>query len=139
MLDTTPIARLIEFPRFDDQRGSLVVAQEDHLPFPLRRVFFIFGVPVGATRGGHAHKRCEEVIVAAAGSFDVLVDNGRAQQTFHLDDPTKGLHVRPGVFCELTSFSEGSLCLVYASVDYEAEDHIDEPLVPGAPEGTPPP
>ena len=139
MLDTTPIARLIELPRLDDERGSLVVAQQEHLPFPLRRVFFIFGVPAGATRGGHAHKRCHEVIVAAAGSFDVVVDDGRALQTFHLDDPTEGLHVRPGVWCELRSFSEGSLCLVYASTDFEAADHLDRASVAGAPEGTPRP
>lgn len=117
--------KLIEFPRITDPRGNLsVVEGERHVPFDIRRVFYLYDVPGGAMRGGHAHYREQQVLIAVAGSFDVIVDDGNEKKTFTLNRPYRGLLVPPGVWRELENFSSGSVCLTLSSIDYDETDYI---------------
>ncbi|MFN2121480.1 MAG: sugar 3,4-ketoisomerase [Anaerolineales bacterium] len=118
--------RLLDLPRIADDRGSLTVVEaERHIPFEVRRVFYLYEVPSGMSRAGHALRKCHQFIIAAAGSFDVVVDDGATRRRFRLDRPDQGLHVPPMVWRELESFSAGSVCLVLASDYYALEDYVD--------------
>jgi dTDP-4-dehydrorhamnose 3,5-epimerase-like enzyme len=118
--------QLLDLPRIADERGALTVVEaRRHIPFEVRRVFYLYEVPRGMSRAGHALRRCHQFLIAAAGSFDVVVDDGTARQLYHLDRPDQGLHVPPMVWRELESFSAGSVCLVLASDYYALEDYVD--------------
>ena len=116
---------LICLPRIFDPRGNLTVA-ERHIPFPIRRAYWVYDVPAGESRGGHAHKQCREFIVALSGSFHVTLDNGTEQQTFLLNHPYQGLLVETNIWRTLDDFSSGAVCLVLASQRYEEDDYIYE-------------
>lgn len=117
--------RLIDLPRIADPRGNLTVAEaHSHLPFGVARVYWVYDVPAGECRGGHAHKACREFIVAVSGSFTVTLDYGREKQTFLLNHPYQGLLVETGVWRTLDDFSSGAVCLVMASEPFEEEDYI---------------
>jgi dTDP-4-dehydrorhamnose 3,5-epimerase-like enzyme len=119
--------RVINLPRNADERGALTVVEaQRHVPFEIRRVFYLYEVPPGMRRAGHALRRCHQFIIAAAGSFDVVVDTGRTRERYHLDRLDRGLYVPPMVWRELESFSAGSVCLVLASEYYALEDYVDE-------------
>lgn len=112
-------------PRIADPRGNLTVAEAySHLPFGVARVYWVYDVPAGECRGGHAHKACREFIVAVSGSFTVTLDDGREKQTFLLNHPYQGLLVETGVWRTLDDFSSGAVCLVMASEPFEEEDYI---------------
>lgn len=112
-------------PRIADPRGNLTVAEaHSHLPFGVSRVYWVYDVPAGECRGGHAHKACREFIVAVSGSFTVTLDDGREKQTFLLNHPYQGLLVETGVWRTLDDFSSGAVCLVMASEPFEEEDYI---------------
>lgn len=96
------------------------------VPFDIKRTYWTYDIPAGAARGGHAHKECLEVIVAACGSFSVTLDNGKHQKTFLLNRPDQGLLVNTGIWRTLQDFSAGSVCLVLASELYDADDYIYE-------------
>ena len=119
------LGRLIDLPKIIDPRGNLTVAeQQREVPFHMERVYWTYDVPSGESRGGHAHKECEEVIVAVSGSFDVTLDDGEARETYHLNHPYQGLYVGTGIWRTLEDFSSGAVCLVMASHLFEEEDYI---------------
>lgn len=118
---------IIDLPKIVDPRGNLTVAEGlKDVPFEVKRVYWTYDVPSGESRGGHAHRRCEEFIVAVSGSFDVTLDDGRDRRTFHLNHPYQGLYVGTGIWRTLDDFSSGAVCLVLASERFEEEDYIRE-------------
>lgn len=118
--------RLIEFDlHHSDRRGNLSVAENGfNIPFDVKRVYYLYDVPGGASRGGHAHKALYQLIVAVSGSFSVLLDDGKNKKTFMLNRPYQGLLVVPGIWREIDDFSSGSVCLVLASEKYDEGDYI---------------
>lgn len=118
---------IIDLPKIVDPRGNLTVAEGGKdVPFEVKRVYWTYDVPSGESRGGHAHRCCEEFIVAVSGSFDVTLDDGRERRTFHLNHPYQGLYVGTGIWRTLDDFSSGAVCLVLASEGFEEEDYIRE-------------
>ena len=117
--------KIIDLPKILDPRGNLTVSQSmDHIPFNVSRVYWVYDVPAGESRGGHAHKQCREFIVAASGSFTVTLDDGYTQTSYHLNHPWQGLYVETGVWRTLNDFSSGAVCLVLASDPFEEDDYI---------------
>lgn len=118
-------AYLIHLPKVVDPRGNLTVAEQGiHVPFDIERVYWTYDIPGGESRGGHAHRNCEEVIIAASGSFDVTLDNGHEQRTYHLNHPYQGLYVGTGIWRTLDDFSSGAVCLVLASELFDEDDYV---------------
>jgi dTDP-4-dehydrorhamnose 3,5-epimerase-like enzyme len=116
--------RIIDLPKIADPRGNLTFVEPGrHVPFDIQRVYYLYDVPGGAERGGHAHKQLSQLIVAMSGSFDVLLDDGRQKQRFHLNRSWYGLYVVPMVWRELDNFSSGSVCMVLASNRYDEADY----------------
>ena len=116
--------RLIELPKVTDPRGNLTAVEGSiQVPFEIRRVYYLYDVPGGAKRGGHAHKALQQLIIAMSGSFDVVLDDGREQRRFHMNRSYFGLYVCPMTWRELDNFSSGSVCLVLASQRYSEEDY----------------
>ena len=117
--------KLIELPQVKDHRGNLSFIETGrHVPFEIRRVYYLYDVPGGAERGGHAHRQLEEFIIAMSGSFDVVLDDGSAKKRFHLNRPYFGLYMHPMVWRELDNFSSGSVSMVLASNFYDEADYI---------------
>jgi hypothetical protein len=113
-------SRLIDLPRIADPRGNLTFVEgERHIPFPIRRVFYLYDVPGGATRAGHALKTCHQFIVAMTGSFDAVLDDGRARSRVQMNRSYYGLYLPPRIWRELENFSSGSVCMVLASESYD--------------------
>ena len=117
--------KLIELGKNHHANGNLTVVENGKLiPFDIKRVFYIYDVPGGEERGGHSHKRLQQVIVAISGAFDVLLDDGVNQRSVTLNRPYQGLLVAPGVWSKQHNFSSGSVCLVLASDHYCEEDYV---------------
>ena len=118
---------LIDFPKITDPRGNLTVAQaHTDVPFSIKRAYWVYDVPAGECRGGHAHKLCKEVLIALSGSFHVTVDNGEEQKTVLLNHPYQGLLIDTDVWRTLDDFSSGAVCLVLASEPFDEDDYIRE-------------
>ena len=116
---------LIDFPKITDPRGNLTVAQSfTDVPFDIKRVYWVYDVPGGECRGGHAHKLCKEVLIALSGSFHVTVDNGEERKTVLLNHPYQGLFIDTDVWRNLDDFSSGAVCLVLASEPFDEDDYI---------------
>lgn len=116
---------LVELPKITDARGNLTFLEADrHVPFEFRRIYYLYDVPAGESRGGHAHRQLEQLVIAASGSFDVVLDDGRERKTFTLDHPHQGLYVSHLIWRELEAFSPGAVCLVLASEYYDEDDYI---------------
>jgi len=116
--------RIIELPKILDNRGNLTFVEGgNHVPFDIKRVYYLYDVPGGAERGGHAHKELSQLIIAMSGSFDVLLDDGQEKKRFHLNRSYYGLYVCPMMWRELDNFSSGSVCMVLASNLYAASDY----------------
>jgi dTDP-4-dehydrorhamnose 3,5-epimerase-like enzyme len=114
----------VDLPKIVDHRGNLTFIEgTKHIPFLIRRAYYLYDVPAGAERGGHAHKTCHEFIIAASGSFTVVIDDGRKLQKFFLNRPHYGLYVPTMVWRELENFSSGSICLVLSSEVYDESDY----------------
>ena len=108
-----------------DQKGNLTVVENNKtVPFPVKRVYYLYDVPGGESRGAHAHQNLKQLIVAASGSFSVTLDDGKVKRTFKLNRPYQGLLVAPGIWRDLYDFSSGAICLVLASELYDAGDYI---------------
>lgn len=117
--------RIIDLKRIQDPRGNLTPIEAGaDVPFTIQRVYWLYDVPGGESRGGHAHRECQELLVAASGSFDVIVDNGIHRERFFLNRSYYGLYVPSNVWRELDNFSSGSVCLVLASAAYDEADYI---------------
>jgi dTDP-4-dehydrorhamnose 3,5-epimerase-like enzyme len=117
-------AKIINIPKIEDPRGNLSVIEKEVVPFEIKRVYYLYDVPAGAERGGHAHKKLQQFLVALAGSFDVVLNDGKNEQTITLNKPFEGLLITNGIWRELKNFSSGAVCLVVASDVFEEEDYI---------------
>ena len=116
---------ILNLPKIIDPRGNLTVAEgQTNVPYDVKRVYWVYDVPAGESRGGHAHRACRELIVAVSGSFSVTLDNGSEKETFHLNHPWQGLLVETGVWRTLDDFSSGAVCLVLASQEFKESDYI---------------
>ena len=115
---------LIDIPKIEDRRGNLSVIEGDCVPFDIKRVYYLYDVPSGAFRGGHAHKKLYQFLVALSGSFDVRLKDGANEKIVTLNKPNKGLLIVPGIWRELENFSSGAVCLVLASEQFEEADYI---------------
>jgi uncharacterized cupin superfamily protein len=117
--------RIINLPKFLDARGNLsFVEQENHIPFTIKRTYWLYDVPGGECRGGHAYKENEEFIVALSGSFDVILDDGKEKKTFTLNRSYYGLYVPKGLWREMENFSTNSLAVILSSTNYDACDYV---------------
>lgn len=117
--------KLISLCKIIDPRGNLTVAQGgSDLPFDIARAYWVYDVPGGESRGGHAHRQCREFIVAVSGSFTVTLYNGRERESYHLNHPYQGLLVGTGVWRTLDDFSSGAVCMVLASHPFDESDYI---------------
>ncbi|OFY23553.1 MAG: hypothetical protein A2W98_00320 [Bacteroidetes bacterium GWF2_33_38] len=117
--------KIINLPKFEDPRGNLSFIEEfNHIPFKIERTYWIYDVPGGQVRGGHAFKNQQEFIIALSGSFDVLVDNGKNNQTFSLNRSYYGLYLPAGLWRQMQNFSTNSLALVLSSTHYNEQDYI---------------
>jgi hypothetical protein len=116
--------RIIDLPIIRDSRGNLTYAeQQNHLPFDIQRIFYLYDVPGGSQRAGHALRSCHQFLIAVSGSFDVVLDDGQSRATFHLNRAFRGLYVAPLVWRELSNFSSNSVCLAIASHLYDPADY----------------
>lgn len=116
--------RLIQLPKIRDSRGNLTFVQnDDHIPFDIKRVYYLYDVPSGAERAGHAHKELHQLVIAVSGSFSISLDNGYRKETYFLNSPDTGLLVGPGVWRVINDFSSGGVCLVLASMEYDESDY----------------
>ncbi|MEW6600579.1 MAG: FdtA/QdtA family cupin domain-containing protein [Nitrospirota bacterium] len=116
--------RIIELPKIAEPRGNLTFIEGGrHIPFDIKRVYYLYDVPGGAERGGHAHKEMKQLIVAMSGSFDVVLDNGTEKKRYHLNRSYYGLYIAPMIWRELDNFSSGSVCLSLVSTWYDESDY----------------
>lgn len=117
--------KLIELPKFNDPRGNLSFAENcTQIPFEIKRTYWLFDVPGGESRGGHAYKTTEELVIALSGSFDVIIDDGKERKTFVLNRSYYGLYIPKGLWREMINFSTNSLALEFASTPYDKNDYI---------------
>ncbi len=116
--------QLIHIPKIEDPRGNLSVIEHEVVPFDIKRVYYLYDVPAGAERGGHAHIQQRECLIALSGSFEVILNDGKTEKTITLNKPFEGLLINEGIWRELKNFSSGSVCLVIASDVFEEADYI---------------
>lgn len=116
---------LVFMPKISDRRGSITAVNNcTEIPFDVKRVFYLYDIPGGESRGAHAHKECHQFLVAASGAFEVLMDDGKTKRQVLLNRPYIGLHIPPGIWASEVNFSSGAICLVLASHLYTESDYI---------------
>jgi hypothetical protein len=116
---------LIYLPRIENRAGNITPIENSvEIPFSVKRVFYLYDIPGGESRGAHAHKECHQFLVAASGSFEVLLDDGKSKRLVQLNRPYIGLHIPPGIWASEINFSSGSICLVLASHTYDELDYL---------------
>ena len=119
--------KLIELPKINDCRGNLTFIEGGvHIPFDIKRIYYLYDVPGNTERGGHAHKKLEQLIIAMSGSFDIHIDDGLSKTTHHLNSSNIGLYVSPMIWRDIDNFSSGAVCMVIASEYYDELDYIRE-------------
>ncbi len=117
--------RLINLPKISDVRGNLTFVEgQNHIPFDIKRVYYLYDVPGGADRGAHAHKVLHQFVICMSGSFDIVLDDGFKERRFHLNRSYNGIYVCPMMWRYLDNFSSGSVCMVLASTTYDEDDYI---------------
>ena len=116
--------KIIDIPKINNTKGNIGVIENDTIPFNVKRVYYLFDIPSGAKRGGHAHKNLKQVLIAISGSFDVILKDGKSKETITLNRPDKGLLIENNIWRELENFSSGSVCLVLASEEFSEDDYI---------------
>lgn len=117
--------KIVELPKITDPRGNLsFIEGGQHIPFEIKRVYYLYDVPGGSDRGSHAHKNLHQFVVAMSGSFDVVLDDGKEKKRFHLNRSYYGLYVCPMMWRDLDNFSSGAVCMVLASTHYDEADYI---------------
>lgn len=133
--------KIIDLPIIEDRRGNLTFIEgNQHIPFDIKRVYYLYDVPGGSHRGGHAHKELHQLLIAMSGSFDILLDDGRTKFKYHLNRSYYGLYIPPMIWREIDNFSSGSVCMVLASEHFSEADYYrdyDEfsQVVTGKPKG----
>lgn len=116
---------LIELPRIKHRAGNITPIENNiEIPFEAKRIFYLYDIPGGESRGAHAHKQCHQFLIAASGSFEIQLDDGKVKKTIMLNQPYRGLHIPPGIWASEVNFSSGAICLVFASEVYNAADYI---------------
>jgi len=116
---------LLHFNQIGDRNGHITAVNENvEIPFDIKRIFYLYDIPGGESRGAHAHKECHQFLVAASGAFEVLLDDGKTKRQVLLNRPDIGLHIPPGIWASEINFSSGSICLVLASHDYDENDYL---------------
>ncbi|MCZ8198618.1 MAG: FdtA/QdtA family cupin domain-containing protein [Flavobacterium sp.] len=115
---------IIDIPKIENNLGNIAVIENDTIPFEVKRVYYLYDIPSSAVRGGHAHKKLTQVLIAISGSFDVILDNGKVKEKVTLNKPNKGLLIENYTWRELENFSSGAVCLVLASENYNENDYI---------------
>lgn len=116
---------ILQLPKIHNRSGNITTIENSiNLPFAVKRIYYLYDIPGGEARGGHAHKELQQLIIAASGSFDIIVDDSKTKRTFHLSRPYMGLLMPSGLWRELDNFSSGSICLVLASHEYNEGDYI---------------
>lgn len=127
MMQRQGFVREIELPQIHDPRGDLTFVEGDnHIPFQIARVYYLYNVPVGSERGGHAHRELEQIVFALSGSFRMKIDDGTTRSEYWLRDPRKGLYISKMVWREMDAFSQGAVCMVLASHRYDEGDYLRE-------------
>jgi hypothetical protein len=122
---TVKDCRIIDFPKFTFREGNISIYEnKNNNPFKVKRVFYLYDIPAGESRGAHAHKECHQIIVAASGSFEVEMDDGKEKKIIVLNRPFYGIHIPPGIWAHELNFSSGAICLVLTSHPYEESDYI---------------
>jgi hypothetical protein len=118
---------IIHFPKIHNRAGNITpITNLETIPFSIKRIYYLYDMPGGESRGAHAHKTLEQVVVAASGSFDITLDDGKNKKTVHLARSYMGLHLLPGMWRDLSNFSSGAICLVLASQLYNEKDYIHD-------------
>ena len=116
---------LIELPRIKNRTGNITAIENNiEIPFNINRIFYLYDIPGGESRGAHAHKECHQFLIATSGSFEVQLDDGKVKKTVMLNQPFRGLHIPPGIWASEVNFSSGAICLVMASHTYDESDYI---------------
>lgn len=116
---------LLSLPKITDTRGNLTfIESEKHIPFAIKRTFYIYGVPLGENRAGHAHRNLQEFIIAISGSFDLIINDGYESRHFHLNHPFQGIYITPMIWGDLKNFSSDAVCLVLVSDYYDELNYI---------------
>ena len=115
---------IIEIPKIENSLGNIAVIENDVIPFDIKRVYYLYDIPSSSIRGGHSHKKLQQVLIAISGSFDVVLKDGTSSTTITLNKPDKGLLIKNNTWRELENFSSGAVCLVLASTNYNEEDYI---------------
>lgn len=124
-MSTIHHCKIIDIPKISSDKGSLSFLESNNvIPFDIKRVYFTYDIPSGAERGGHAHKEQHEIVIAASGSFNIIIDDGNEKKKIFLNTPHKALHIVSGIWRELNDFSTGSVVLVMNSGLYEEQDYI---------------
>lgn len=125
MKNTIYHCSIVELPKVHNRAGNITAIENQiHTPFDVERVYYLYDVPGGEGRGGHAHKELQQFVIAVSGAFDVILDDGINKKIVHLDRPFIALHIVPGIWRELLNFSSGAICLVLASEKYNESDYI---------------
>lgn len=116
---------LIELPCIKNRTGNITaIENNEEIPFNINRIFYLYDIPGGESRGAHAHKECHQFLIATSGSFEVQLDDGKVKKTVMLNQPYRGLHIPPGIWASEVNFSSGAICLVMASHTYDESDYI---------------
>ena len=125
-MSTLQNCKILSIPKIEDPRGNLSVIENNVVPFKINRVYYLYDVPAGAERGGHAHKKLQQFLIALSGSFDVILNDGKEVKTITLNKPFEGLLITNEIWRELKNFSSGAVCLVIASDVFSEDDYIRE-------------